>query len=115
MSGIYSSPTTQSTVAKIRLLTIYSTVFAIFSFTITPMIYLFYPETANRTLEDMDQIFIHNPHPWVFANRAATQSQRPQLYIDAETVRIAEAGNDFREVELTENEKAAPSQMTLEV
>lgn len=79
---------------------------------ITPMIYLFYPETANRTLEDMDQIFIHNPSAWVFANKAATQSQRPQLYIDAETVRIAQAGHDFREAELTDNEKPAPTERT---
>lgn len=80
------------------------------------MIYLFYPETANRTLEDMDQIFIHNPSACVFANRAATQSQRPQLYIDAETVRIAQAGNDSREAVLTDNEKnGSPSESGMEV
>lgn len=73
---------------------------------ITPMIYLFYPETANRTLEDMDQIFIHNPSALVFGNRAATQSKRPQLYIDAETIRIAQAGNDSREAVFTDDEKA---------
>lgn len=83
---------------------------------ITPMIYLFYPETANRTLEDMDQIFIHNPSACVFANRAATQSERPQLYIDAETIRIAQAGNDSGGVELSDNEKPASArQSVLEV
>lgn len=91
-------------------------VFAIFSFMITPMIYLFYPETANRTLEDMDQIFIHNPSALVCGNRAATQSRRPQLYIDAETVRIAQAGNDSREAVSTDNEKkASPHGSALEV
>ncbi|KAJ4393494.1 hypothetical protein N0V93_002706 [Gnomoniopsis smithogilvyi] len=90
--------------------------FAIFSFMISPMIYLFYPETSNRTLEDMDQIFIHNPSACVCANRAATQSQRPQLYIDAETVRIAQAGNESREAVVTDNEKrGTPHGSVLEV
>lgn len=101
-----------------HLLTYETSVFAIFSFTITPMIYLFYPETANRTLEDMDQIFIHNPSACVFSNRAATQSQRPQLYIDAETVRIAQAGQgDAGEAEHTGSKEKAvsPRQIVLEV
>lgn len=83
---------------------------------ISPMIYLFYPETSNRTLEDMDQIFIHNPSACVCGNRAATQSQRPQLYIDAETVRIAQAGNDSSEGVVTDNEKqVSPHESALEV
>lgn len=82
---------------------------------ISPMIYLFYPETANRTLEDMDQIFIHNPSACVCANSAATQSQRPQLYIDAETARIAQAGNESREAVVTDDEKyASPYESALE-
>lgn len=57
----------------------------------SPVVFLFYPETANRTLEDMDQIFIHHSSAFVFANRAATQSQRPQLFIEAEKARIAQS------------------------
>lgn len=59
---------------------------------VVPMIYLFYPETANRTLEDMDQIFLHNPSVFVCWNRSATQSQRPQSFKDAEVLRVAQGG-----------------------
>lgn len=70
------------------------------------MIYLFYPETANRTLEDMDQIFINNPSALVFSNRAATQSKRPDIFIDAETKRIAQSDNESRDAAgLSDGEK----------
>ncbi|PSR78565.1 putative sugar transporter [Coniella lustricola] len=79
--------------------------FAVFSFAISPIIYLFYPETSNRTLEDMDQIFIHNPSAFVFKNRFAIQSGRPQLFIDAEALRIAHEENNSREAVLAPDEK----------
>lgn len=90
--------------------------FAILCFAFAPVVYLFYPETANRTLEDMDQIFIHNPSAFVFKNRAATQSQRPQLFVDAETTRIAEASNLSRDVVGNEiKEKVTSHERALEV
>ncbi|KAI7777867.1 hypothetical protein LA080_002990 [Diaporthe eres] len=67
--------------------------FGIFCFAFGPVVYFFYPETANRTLEDMDQIFIHNPSAFVFTDRAATQSKRPDILIEAETARIAQMAN----------------------
>lgn len=80
------------------------------------MIYLFYPETSNRTLEDMDQIFIHNPSAFVFANKSATQSGRPKAFIDAETLRIAQADNNSRDAVLSGNEKwASPQESVMEV
>lgn len=81
------------------------------------MIYLFYPETANRTLEDMDQIFIHNPSALVFMNKTATQSKRPDLFIDAERLRIAQASDESSdEGVLSGNEKpAAPQEVVQEV
>lgn len=83
---------------------------------ITPMIYLFYPETANRTLEDMDQIFIHNPSAMVFMNRSATQSKRPDLFVDAERLRIAQANNDSSDAVLSGNEKkTSPQENVTEV
>lgn len=84
---------------------------------ITPMIYLFYPETANRTLEDMDQIFLHNPSALVFSSRAATQSKRPDLFVDAEKLRIAQADNDSRDaVQASPSEKpTSPQERVLEV
>lgn len=90
--------------------------FAIFSFAISPMIYLFYPETANRTLEDMDQIFIHNPSAFVFANKVAIQSGRPQAYVDAEALRIAQAEDESRGTSLERIEKpAGPLESFVEV
>ncbi|ROW01306.1 hypothetical protein VMCG_05931 [Cytospora schulzeri] len=92
--------------------------FAIMCFAFSPVVYLFYPETANRTLEDMDQIFIHNPSAFVFKNKAATQSQRPQLFKDAETARIAQASGTPSESVLpgTEiKEKITSQERTLEV
>lgn len=84
---------------------------------ITPMIYLFYPETANRTLEDMDQIFINNPSALVFSNRAATQSKRPDIFVDAETKRIAQSDDESRNAEgLSGSEKPkAPHESITEV
>lgn len=96
-----------------------SQVFAILTFACTPVMYLFYPETANRTLEDMDQIFIQNPSAFVFKNKLATQSQRPQAFVEAEAARIARATDYSRDVssgDVTGNEKTAtPEESALEV
>lgn len=81
--------------------------FGIFCFVFGPVVYFFYPETANRTLEDMDQIFIHNPSAFVFTDRAATQSKRPDIFIEAETARIAQIANRSQDAVLSENEKSA--------
>lgn len=81
--------------------------FGIFCFAFGPVVYFFYPETANRTLEDMDQIFIHNPSAFVFTDRAATQSKRPDNLIEAETARIAQMANRSQEATLSGNEKNA--------
>lgn len=90
--------------------------FAILSLATGPIIYLFYPETANRTLEDMDQIFIHNPGALVFANRAATQSKRPQVFIEAEALRIGQAQNESRDAVFVPDEKEKyPRESVLEV
>jgi hypothetical protein len=84
-----------------------SQVFGIFCFAFGPVVYLFYPETANRTLEDMDQIFIQNPSAFVFTDRAATQSKRPDVLIEAEMARIAQIANKPQETTLSGNEKNA--------
>lgn len=84
-------------------------VFAILSLAMSPVVYLFYPETANRTLEDMDQIFINNKSVFVFANRAATQSQRPQLFIEAEKLRIAQSANASQEFAVPEGSEKKPA------
>ncbi|KAI5857426.1 putative sugar transporter [Durotheca rogersii] len=66
-------------------------VFAVMSFFFFPVVLLFYPETSNRTLEDMDHMFIQNPSVFVFGKAEMTQRQRPMSFIDAESERIGSA------------------------
>jgi hypothetical protein len=54
----------------------------------TPIIWLFYPETSGRTLEDMDHMFITNPGIFVFNKPEMTQTTRPESYVAAERARI---------------------------
>lgn len=60
-------------------------IWAIICFSFIPITYFFYPETANRTLEDIDRFF--ESHPGIFVapgNRTATQLARPVEYIEAD-------------------------------
>lgn len=57
-----------------------------------PVVYFLYPETANRTLEDMDEYFgKDSPHSTIIAigDRVAKQHKRPREAIEAESRRIA--------------------------
>jgi hypothetical protein len=47
---------------------------------IIPTVYLFYPETAGRSLEDMDEYFRTNPPVLVFRDKEVTSSKRPEKY-----------------------------------
>lgn len=53
--------------------------------------YFLYPETARRTLEDMDQIFIQNPGLIVCRVPELTQRERPQTLITLEQKRVEKA------------------------
>ncbi|KEY67767.1 hypothetical protein S7711_04086 [Stachybotrys chartarum IBT 7711] len=65
--------------------------FGCFCYAYWPVVFCLYPETSRRTLEDMDQIFIRYPGLIVCGKPDLTQRERPQLFIDAERERIAEA------------------------
>jgi hypothetical protein len=58
-------------------------IWLIFNAAFIPLIYLFYPETSNRSLEDMDAYFASNPPILVFRDKEATSSKRPQRFIDS--------------------------------
>ncbi|KAJ5986346.1 general substrate transporter [Penicillium sp. IBT 35674x] len=47
---------------------------------IIPTVYLFYPETAGRTLEDMDDYYRGNPPLLACLDKEAISSKRPQKY-----------------------------------
>ncbi|KAI1097985.1 putative sugar transporter [Jackrogersella minutella] len=63
--------------------------FAIFCFSFFPVVLFFYPETSNRTLEDMDHMFIQNPSVFVLGKPEMTQRRRPTSFMDAEARRIS--------------------------
>lgn len=65
-------------------------VFAGFCWSFLPIVFLFYPETSRRTLEDMDEMFKHHDNLLVFRDKILTQRNRPQAFIEAEQQRIAE-------------------------
>ncbi|KAI4729371.1 general substrate transporter [Aureobasidium sp. EXF-10728] len=53
-----------------------------------PTIYIYYPETSSRTLEDLDAYFRSNPGLFVFRDRDAISSKRPQKYIERENEEV---------------------------
>jgi len=57
---------------------------------IVPTVYLFYPETADRSLEDMERFFKENHDVFVFRSREATSVKRPQRYVLDEQTRLRE-------------------------
>ena len=53
------------------------------------MIWLVYPETANRQLEDIDALYREDRSMiFVFRNKDAIQVERPQRFIDADRERM---------------------------
>ncbi|OQD77091.1 hypothetical protein PENDEC_c003G01990 [Penicillium decumbens] len=53
-----------------------------------PILYFLYPETANRSLEDIDDYYRSNPSLIVIKEPDAICRQRPQKYIDREDEEI---------------------------
>lgn len=47
---------------------------------VIPIVYLFYPETAGRTLEDLDDYFRADPPLLVCRDKEAISSKRPEKY-----------------------------------
>lgn len=73
-------------------------IWAILNALFVPIIYVFYPETANRRLEDIDRYFAEGKHVFVCFDKEATSSKRPARFMlqEEEEVRRQEAG-DFLE------------------
>jgi len=80
-------------------------VWAVICAAFVPLTYFFYPETANRTLEDIDRFFESKPGIFIHRNKIATQLQRPQEYADADEMigqRVNEEEKAGHSVILTE-------------
>ncbi|KAF3067099.1 Sugar transporter STL1 [Daldinia childiae] len=56
-----------------------------------PIIWLFYPETANRTLEDLDAYYRDNPPLVLHKDRDSTSVRRPERFAEAQGRDIEEA------------------------
>ena len=54
----------------------YYVIWTVFNCFIALIIYLFYPETAGRSLEDIDEMFEAHPTVWVFKNKSMTARKR---------------------------------------
>ncbi|KAF2106437.1 general substrate transporter [Lophiotrema nucula] len=75
-------------------------IFACFNLVFIFVVYFLYPETSNRTLEDLDAYFdIDSPHRTIIriGDKVAKQGQRPLEAIEAEQLRIeaATTGKDY--------------------
>lgn len=65
----------------------------VFNFTFVPTIYFLYPETADRTLEDLDAYFRTNPPLLVFRDKDVISSKRPAAYAEAEEDNVRRASS----------------------
>ncbi|KAF4126858.1 Sugar transporter [Geosmithia morbida] len=79
-------------------------IWAVICASFVPITYLFYPETANRSLEDIDRYFYDNPGIFVFKNKQATQLSRPQIYEDADREIAAHQGASEKVVDVENSE-----------
>ncbi|KAJ7725184.1 general substrate transporter [Mycena metata] len=68
-----------------------------------PVVWLFYPETANRHLEDIDHLYRDNSTMiLVFRNKEAIQMDRPQRFVLADGQRAQDARAPASDIELAE-------------
>lgn len=51
---------------------------------LTPTVYFFYPETAGRTLEDLDRYFAGDAPLLVFRDKEVIASKRPERFVQGE-------------------------------
>jgi hypothetical protein len=73
-------------------------VFACFNLAFIAVVYFLYPETANRTLEDLDAYFDRDSgHKTIipFGDKSSKSTARPLEAIEAEARRVAASGKQI--------------------
>lgn len=68
-------------------------IWVVFNLSFVPTVYFFYPETAARTLEDLDAYYRTSPSLLVFRDKDVTASKRPARYIEAEEDNVRRASS----------------------
>lgn len=63
-------------------------IWTVFNASFVPIVYLFYPETAGRTLEDVDRFFMENHDIFIFKDPDAVSSVRPAKYAEREATEV---------------------------
>jgi MFS family permease len=76
-------------------------IWAVICASFIPITFFFYPETANRSLEDIDRFFETKPGIFIHRNKVATQLQRPNIY-EEEDYRIGHLGEKTESEMVTE-------------
>ncbi|KAJ5081528.1 general substrate transporter [Penicillium alfredii] len=73
-----------------------------------PVIYVFYPETAGRTLEDMDSYYRGNPPLLACLDKEAISRKRPERYLarDEHIIRAKEGNEMVQHLETMEHGEA---------
>ncbi|KAL1852836.1 hypothetical protein Daus18300_011999 [Diaporthe australafricana] len=61
-----------------------------------PILYIFYPETSNRRLEDIDIVFEEGLRTCVFLDKEATQVARPSRFVALEEQEVEQAAHDIK-------------------
>ncbi|KAJ0120034.1 Sugar transporter STL1 [Diaporthe amygdali] len=84
-------------------------VFTVLNAAFLPIIYLFYPETADRTLEDLDEYYRNNPPLVVIGDKDAVASKRPQKYFDHEEAQMERFVHEDGVIDVA-NKKASHSE-----
>ena len=68
-------------------------IWIVFNFSFVPLVYFLYPETAARTLEDLDAYYRSSPPLFVFRDKDVTASKRPAAYVEAEEDNVRRASS----------------------
>lgn len=63
-------------------------IWTVTNFCFVPIIYFLYPETANRTLEDVDRYFRDHHEVLIWRNKEATSIARPERYAEIESTHV---------------------------
>lgn len=68
-------------------------IWCVFNFSFVPLVYFLYPETAGRTLEDLDAYYRESPKLLVFRDKDVISSHRPEKFKLAEEDNLRKASS----------------------